>query len=850
MGVLLRRIAPFLGLAFFLIAVAIVHHVLKQYSYTDIVAVIKSTPWYLIALGLLFTSFNYFTLTGYDFLALKYVGKSLPKFRVMLASLIGFAVSNNVGHALVSGPSVRYRFYSAWGLSGLDMIKLTVFLSVMYLLGAMTLAVAVFFLFPQTELVNSPIHIVIHAVIYSALAALILYWLAIISIRRPVIIYNVSFSLPSVRMALAQTVISGADLILASLTLYVFLYHQANIPFTTFLVVYLVAQVVGLYSQVPGGLGVFEGIFIYLIGDILPPHNILASLILYRIVYYFIPLMFAGLGILSYELYEKRKEIGENADSISKIINQNIPQIFSLLLLLAGGILLFSGATPTDKDALHWLQNVMPLPVIEFSHLFGSMVGVLLLFIARAVRMRLNSAYFASIALLAFGIIFSLLKGFDWQEAIILSIMLMLMLPTRRFFYRESTLLNAPFTRSWFIFIAIIIFSSVWLGLFSYKHVEYNHDLWWQFTYNDDASRFLRSLFVMALAVSGFAIMRLLRAPQTMIQHPSQDNMDKLLKLALNSDKTQAHLALLGDKQILWGENYSAFLMYGISTKYWVVMGDPVGSIEQQEMLVWRLAEMADRKGVKLAFYQVSRDKLPLYIDMGMILVKLGETALVSLESFGLEGEKRSGLRHTNNKMTKLGLTFEVLDFEQVREHMNELKEISDNWLLNKKTHEKQFSLGFFSEEYVSKAAVAVAKQEGKIIAFANLWVTNSKQEISIDLMRYIDIAPRDVMEWLFIQIMLWGKTQGYKNFDLGMAPLAGLETHALAPLWHKIGHIIFEYGGDLYNFEGLRAYKDKFDPVWEPRYLAIANGFSIPSVLIAITRLIAGGSLKGVFRK
>ena len=75
------------------------------------------------------------------------------------------------------------------------------------------------------------------------------------------------------------------------------------------------------------------------------------------------------------------------------------------------------------------------------------------------------------------------------------------------------------------------------------------------------------------------------------------------------------------------------------------------------------------------------------------------------------------------------------------------------------------------------------------------------------------------------------------------MAPLAGLEQHPLAPLWHKLGHLIFEHGENFYNFEGLRNYKDKFDPEWRPRYLACPGGVvNLPSALIDTSRLISGG--------
>ncbi len=767
-----------------------------------------------------------------------------------MTSFIAFAISNNVGHALISGPSVRYRFYNAWGLSGLDMIKLSVFISVMYLLGTMTLAVAAFFFFPQIQASSSPTYFLIHAVIYTALALLIVYWLLILIFRKPLRLRNVEFSLPTPAMTLIQTLIAGIDLILASLTLYVFLQHQVELSFTTFLVIYLIAQLVGLYSQVPGGLGVFEGVFLYMMGDTVPGDSILGALILYRIVYFFVPLAFAGPGILGYELVQRRKLLAGQMQLVRNIVSQAVPQIFSLLLLISGGILLVSGATPTDTNALRWMRSFMPLPVMEISHLLGSVVGVSLLFLARAVRLRLDAAYYTSMGLLGFGIIFSLLKGADWQEATMLSLMALLLLPTRRFFYRRSSLVNVAFSWQWFLLIGIVIGTSTWFGFFSYKYIEYSNDLWWQFSYKSDASRFLRSLLVIGGAIIGFALYRLLRVSPVKAELPSPADMQELSSIVRAGQTTDSHLALLGDKTIMWSDSRKSFLMYSISRGYWIAMGDPVGRPEEMESLVWRFREMADLHGSRVAFYQVSKKYLPLYLDLGLVLIKLGEEALVSLPSFSLEGRRRSGLRQTDNKMLRLGLTFSILDHEQVAVQMPEIKEISKAWLASKGVQEKKFSLGFFAEEYIASNPVAIVKQGDEIVAFANIWETDSKHELSVDLMRYTSAAPSGVMEWLFIQLMLWGRDQGFEYFNLGMAPLAGLEKHPLAPLWHKIGNIIFERAENIYNFEGLHAYKEKFDPLWQPRYFATPPGLSLPSVFLNVTRLIAGGNIEGVFRK
>jgi phosphatidylglycerol lysyltransferase len=104
-------------------------------------------------------------------------------------------------------------------------------------------------------------------------------------------------------------------------------------------------------------------------------------------------------------------------------------------------------------------------------------------------------------------------------------------------------------------------------------------------------------------------------------------------------------------------------------------------------------------------------------------------------------------------------------------------------------------------------------------------------------------------MEYLFIELMLWGKREGYKWFNLGMAPLSGLENDVLAPIWNRLGTFIFRHGEHFYNFQGLREYKEKFKPLWEPKYLASPGGLTLPRVLINIGSLISGG-MKGFVSK
>jgi len=246
-------------------------------------------------------------------------------------------------------------------------------------------------------------------------------------------------------------------------------------------------------------------------------------------------------------------------------------------------------------------------------------------------------------------------------------------------------------------------------------------------------------------------------------------------------------------------------------------------------------------------FYQVGTDHLPLYLDLGLSLLKLGEEAKVPLVDFSLEGSARRSLRQGVRKLEREGCTFEWVQAAELGTLLPELRQISDSWLKSKSAAEKRFSLGSFEERYLANFPMCVVRQHGRIVAFANVWPSSTGEELSPDLMRFVPDAPNGTMDYLFAQMMLAGKARGYRWFNLGMAPLSGLGDRALAPTWAKMGAFIFRHGEHFYNFQGLRQYKEKFAPDWRPRYLASPGGLALPVILTNIATLISG-SLRGVF--
>jgi phosphatidylglycerol lysyltransferase len=281
----------------------------------------------------------------------------------------------------------------------------------------------------------------------------------------------------------------------------------------------------------------------------------------------------------------------------------------------------------------------------------------------------------------------------------------------------------------------------------------------------------------------------------------------------------------------------------------WVALGDPVGPPEERAELAWKFRELADRFDGRAVFYRVDPENLPLYVDLGLSLLKIGEEARVPLAGFSLDSPACRDLRYARRRAQREGGSFELVDPAGMLALLPELQEISDAWLAERKAREKGFSVGFFSADYLKNFHGAIVRKDGRVIAFANVWLSGDKQEMSIDLMRYRPGALYGVMDFLFAELMLWGQKEGYRWFSLGMAPLAGLDARPLAPAWYRLGAAARKLGDRFYNFRGLRTYKAKFAPEWRPKYVAVRGGLSAGPALLDIAALVSG-DVRGIFAK
>ena len=842
-----KKITPFISILFFVLAIWFLDHELRQYDLSQVIGQLSEIPNTYIAISLVFSFLSYIILTGYDGLGVSYIGEDLSAGRIIRAGFIGYAFSHNIGMALITGGSIRYRIYSSWGFSGIKVTQIVGFSALTLWLGFCSVAgLSLLFATPDLpEGVTIPFDSL--RVVGGLLLAMVVgYVWASGTVKKEFSFRDWSFSFPDLSLAIKQVVLASVDWILAAMVLFVLL-PDVGINFFSFVGVFLLAQIIGLFSQVPGGLGVFESVMLLYLTNFMEGPAVLGILLVYRIIYYILPLL-AAVIVLAYQEYLtnhlKVKEFSQKAvDWIPRVV----PHVLSISVFIGGSILLFSGSMPSEVPRMEWLQVFLPLPVIEMSHFLASLIGAGLMVLARSLQRRIEGAYHFTVGLLIFGIIFTLLRGADYEEASILALMLMVLIPCRDEFHRKTSMMTKGFSPGWVVMISLVFISAIWLGTFSYRNLAYQGDLWWQFTLLGDAPRYLRAMVGVLSFTLILGLMKLLKPKRKMVREPRAQELAKAKEILQQEPHTKPNIVQLGDKELLFNKDYTAFVMHATEGRSCIAMGDPVGPESEAENLLWKFQEYCEEQDKRPVFYQVRSDYLEWYVDLGLTLMKMGEEARVYLPDFDLHDDSYSSLQKSYERCLDRGYSFKIIPKSESINYLDKFRKISDQWIEAKDANELGFSQGVFNKEYLSNFSFAVVFKDGEPVAFSNIWEGAYKYEFSFDLLRNARATPDEIIDYLLVEMALWAREEGYEWFSLGMAPLSGMKNHQHTERWSKVADWVYTYGENFYNFTEVRKYREKFNPVWEPRYLAVPGGWALPRVLKDITNLISGG-IKGFF--
>ncbi|MEY9781792.1 bifunctional lysylphosphatidylglycerol flippase/synthetase MprF [Sinorhizobium fredii] len=846
----LRRHQRYLSAIGTLVMIALfgvaIFHLTAEVKYEDVVAALAGTSWSTVATAILFTALSFLALTFYDVGALDYIKRKLPYPDVALTAACAYAVGNTAGFGPLSGGAIRYRSYSRLGLEPDDIGRVIAFVTLAFGLGLA--AVACLSLLAVAEYVAPLTGIApfwLRAIAVLVLGAMLTVMVAARS-GHEMNIGRVTLRLPDTRTSSRQFLVTALDLAASATVLYVLL-PAGTIGWPAFLAIYAVAVGLGVLSHVPAGLGVFETVIVATLGHAANVDAILGALVLYRVIYHVLPLLIAIVVIIG---IEARQLAGHPAaSSLRRAGGRMTPLLLATLALVLALMLVLSSVTPTPDENLAFLESYVSLPIVEGAHFLASLLGLALIIVARGLALRLDGAWWASVVIALTALLLSLIKAVALVEAGMLAFFIVGLLASRRLFVRPASLFGQALTPPWLMAMGVICLGAYVVLLFVYRDVDYSHELWWQFEFSAEAPRGLRALLGVTIGATAVAIWSLMRPATTAVAPASEEDMERAIAIVESQDMSDANLVRMGDKSIMFSADGRAFLMYGRWSRSWIALFDPVGPLDAWPDLIWQFIETARSNGCRAVFYQVSPRGLAYYADAGLRAFRLGELADVDLERFEMKGGKWANLRQQVSRGLRDGLEFSVVEPVDVPAILPELAAISDAWLAHHSAREKGFSLGAFDPQYLATQPVAILRSDGRIVAFANVLLTGTKDEGSIDLMRFSPEAPKGAMDFLFAQLMEYLKLKGYRRFNLGMAPLSGMSSRRLAPVWDRVGRTFYEHGESYYNFKGLRAFKSKFHPHWQPRYLVASGGLNPILALMDATFLIGGG-LKGVIRK
>ncbi len=515
-----------------------------------------------------------------------------------------------------------------------------------------------------------------------------------------------------------------------------------------------------------------------------------------------------------------------------EIVSKVAYKIVVSLVFISGAIIVLSNIVPQYLLKIKLLKEILGKQVLGLSIGMSVILGFLIMLTALMMKYRAKSIYKASMVLFVLGIILSLTKGINPYELVFLVVVAYLLYLSKRMFYRDSFVVSCKNTlidsgiliASFSIYFFILITFGTHL-----KYVGIVRKMPYKMAYKFG---FIAFALVTVIYVAIYFLNIRRKIPVKTFDECSE-YVEKIIEEYKGDSLT--HLVFLKDKYIYLNEDKDLFIQYEVYGDKLFVLGNPVGNNENLFREIETFCEYADNYGYTPVFYQVNDEMISYLHSNGYDFMKIGEEAKVDVKEFKVVGNKMKSLKTSRSKVTKEGYTFHMVEPPFSKEFLDSLREISDEWLDGRK--EKGFSVGFFDEDYLNKAPIAILRDaEGEIKAFANIMYMYDDESFSVDLMRFSKNTPRGVMDFMFINLIEYGKENGYEIFNMGMAPLANVGLSKYAFWNEKLALQFYENGQALYSFKGLRRFKEKFSHNWEYKYIAYRRNTSILITVIQAT--------------
>ena len=533
-------------------------------------------------------------------------------------------------------------------------------------------------------------------------------------------------------------------------------------------------------------------------------------------------------------------------------------RLVAALTAAMGFINVLSSTMPALRERFAMLEQFSPLEVTRGSRLATVLAGFALLLLSSNLWRRKQVAWLLTVAVLIASAFSHLLKGLDYEEATIAILLAVFIFSLRFHFHARS---DAPSIQQGIrVLISATLFTLAYgtLGFFLLdRHFKVSFELipalartlamFTQFTDPglEPVTRFGRyfvdSIYIIAVVTFGYGLFMLVRP--VLIRQPATAEARKRARdiVEAHGRTSLARMTLFDDKSYFFSAGRT-LIAYVVKGRVALALGDPIGAEEDAQASILEFKKFCAGNDWDPCFYQTRPDYLPMYKETGFKFFSIGEEAIVDLSAFTLEGKAGKEFRNVANRLGKLGHRVEVLEPPLNDPLLSELKAVSDEWLTMTRGSEMRFSLGWFDDEYMRNSRVAVARvAEGHISAFANIVTEYRHNEVSLDLMRRKHQIENGTMDFLFASLFDWAKQKGYATFSLGLSGLSGIGEKLDDPAVEKVLRLLTDNLSRFYNFKGLHAFKEKFHPMWEPRYLVYSDSANLPAVATALIRAHSG---------
>jgi phosphatidylglycerol lysyltransferase len=539
----------------------------------------------------------------------------------------------------------------------------------------------------------------------------------------------------------------------------------------------------------------------------------------------------------------------------------------SLLTALVGVVNLISSVTPNLQDRNHLLKPFETFEIRASGHIFAALTGFILLTLATNLLRRKRVAWLITIGLLIISIFSHLFKGLDYEESLLSAVLLVQLIAMRHVFTARSD--RPSIAHGVRVLIGALLFTiaygTVGFYLLDGKFSEnfnwrdavlqtlamfFTEDNWGLQPKSKFGEFFANSIYVIAASTFIYALFVLLQPVfirSESLPAERQRAKDIVEKYGCSS---LAAFTLLSDKSYYFSASGRSVIAYVPKGRGAIALGDPIGPVDDRKETLVGFQLFCQRNDWLPAFYQTLPNDIALYKSLGFRVLKIGEEAVVDLKAFTTQGKPGKNLRTALNRMTKMGYEVKFYQPPIKDDLLRQLRIVSDEWLQTVQGSEKKFSLGWFDEAYLRECEIAVVQNaEGEISAFANILPEYQLNEITNDLMRHRKSIENGTMDFLFISMFQYYKEQGFDSFNIGLIALAGVEESLQQHRLRKVLQYLYDHLQRFYNFQGLRAYKDKFQPTWEPRYLVYPSVTALPDIVVALIRADSGDRLLDYLR-